>query len=180
MATTGFVQFNGEAVKLAIKKMGLTMDKLSTMVLGLDQSYVSKACIQGRIREEHLKKLCDFMSLDYDSVIIKPEPPKPEPKAEPQVTPTSVSLETLVVGLNTVYEQHKETNGMLKELLVEIKALNVKQNRLENALGQIVSNSIAMKEHIVEMKEQNNYLKSQANITNGRLKDLVNVFPKKG
>ena len=179
METTKFVQFKGEELRSAIDKMGLTMNKVSTMILGLDQSYVSKACKQGSMNDIYLRKLCEFFSLDYDSIIIKPEPPKLGLEPVMPQNPTTAPLETLIVGLNTVYEQHKETNEILKELLVEIKALNVKQNRLENALGQIVSNSIAMKEHIVEMKEQHNYLKSQANITNGRLKDLVNVFPKK-
>lgn len=170
-----YVKFNGELVRSTIKKMGLTMDKISTMVLGTDQSYTSKACNTGRINDVYLRKLCEFLSLNYDTVLIadvlKESATKSVASNNPEVA--IPHLETLIVGMNTMYEIQKEYSATMKDLLVEIKALNAKQNRIENALGQLVQNSIITKENTNKICDSANSIRSQLNLANGRLKDLV-------
>lgn len=173
-ASERFVKPNGDKILEGIKKSGITQDKLSTMVLGKNPAYISQSIARGSFDIEQLQKLCQFLGLSYDECIIKDVPKKEESVAKEGKSADAIpQLETLIVGMNTMYEMQKEYTEVIKSLLVEIKALNQKQNRLENALGQIVQNSIIIKETENKIADSTNAVRSQINLANGRLKDLV-------
>ena len=173
-----YVNVNSEVIKTKIKACGITMDKLSTMVLGCDSSYVSKSLNAGRFHIDKLTKLCEFLNIDVDAIII-------EVNVNREVVGTSESLaapqlETMIVGLNTIYETQRKMCEFMEQMLTEIKCTNAKQNRLENALGQIVQNTLILKETTNKISDKNNEIKSQMNLISGRTKDIVNVFQKGG
>lgn len=174
--------FDGAKVRSALEKMNVSLDKISILVLGRDSSYISKTTNRGRIQVEDLKKLCEFCSINYEDVIVAP----PEPTATTQVVEnksdslTVAPLETIIVGLNTMYENQNKMCEVLDQLLVELKALNAKQNRLENALGQMVTNTLIVKENTNKIVDAQNHLKSQANIISGRTRDIVQALNKFG
>ena len=174
--------FDGAKVRNALEKMNVSLDKISILVLGRDSSYISKTTNRGRIQIEELKKLCEFCSINYDDVIVAP----PEPTVTTQVVENKseslsiAPLETIIVGLNTMYETQHKMCEVLDQILVELRANNVKQNRLENALGQIVQSSLILKENTNKIVDTQNHLKSQANIVSGRTRDIVQVLNKFG
>jgi len=169
-----FVVPNGEKIWEGIKKSGITQDKLSVMVLGKNAAFISQSISRGTFDAEQLQKLCSFLGIDYEECILKEVPKKEESvKKDEKLADATPHLETLIVGMNTMYEMQKEYNTTLKDLLVEIKALNAKQNRIENALGQLVQNSIITKENTNKICDSANSIRSQLNLANGRLKDLV-------
>ena len=174
--------FDGAKVRSALEKMNVSLEKVSTLVLGKEGSYISKTTNKGRIQIEDLKKLCEFCSIRYEDVIVAP----PDPTVTTQVVEnksdslTVAPLETVIVGLNTMYENQNKMCAVLDQLLVELKALNVKQNRLENALGQAVTNMLIVKENTNKIVDAQNHLKSQSNIISGRARDLVQIFQKGG
>ena len=173
--TKKFVVPNGDKIWEGIKKSGIAQDKLSVMVLGKNNGFISQSILRGTFDAEQLQKLCSFLGLEYEECIIKDVPKKREEPvvAEKKSTDATPHLETLIVGMNTMYEMQKEYTEAIKELLVEIKALNQKQNRIENALGQIVQNTIILKENTSKIADSTNAVRSQMNLANGRLKDLV-------
>lgn len=174
-----YVKIDGKKVRDAIAKTGLSLDRISTVVLNRDQSYISKATNRNAIGIAELKKLCEFLALDYDSLVIQKE----EPVTANQTKETNLSqasLETIIVGTNLMYENQKKMIEVMEQMLIEIKALNAKQNRLENALGQIVQNTVVLKENTTKSIEKANDLKSTVNIISGRVKDLTQTFQKVG
>ena len=62
--------FDTTVVENAIKICGITKQKLSTMVLDKDASYLSNALSNGKINTESLKKLCEFLSLEFDKTVV--------------------------------------------------------------------------------------------------------------
>lgn len=167
--------FNAEALEKAIKKIGIGKNKLSTMVMGRDASYLSNAITNGRANKEDLKKLCDFLSLDYDSVVI--DKPQPETVDKPKSTPKDiVNLDALILGVNQLYQIEKTNSETMKEILEQLRVTNTKINRLENALGQTVSNVIEIKNTTNNNNTAIKEIKSSCNTMQGRLRDMINKF----
>ena len=71
-----------------------------------------------------------------------------------------------------MYENQKKMVELMEQMLVEIKALSVKQNRLENALGQIVQNSLIIKDTTDKLHDDNSNIRSTLNLISGRAKDI--------
>ena len=177
--TTKTVYFDTTAITEALKKTGLTKGKISTMLLGRDQSYLSNATINGKINADDLKKLCDFLSLDYDKTVVVIEESKDAPKKESAIVDAknnSQQLDLLIVGINKMYETQKAQNELIGNLLVELKATNTKINRLENALGQIVSNAIEVKQNTQNELTAVKEIKSSCATISGRLRDMNSKF----
>lgn len=165
------VKFNSEIVQKAIKDSGVTMSKLSKLVINRDQTYVSKALIDGKCNKDDLKKLCEFLDVKYDDVIMLDESTTVKP-----VIGNNANLDLLVAGLNRLCEIEKANGEKLDNILTEIKSTNTKTNRLENALGQVVGNVIEIK----NTENANNGLlkdlKSTGAVISGRLRDMVGKF----
>ena len=175
-----FVVPNADVIWSAIKKSGIPQDRLSVMVLGKNSAYISQALSRGTFERENLKKLCEFLGINYDDAVVKVSTKKEDVvvASNNNTEVTIPHLETLIVGMNTMYEMQKEYSATMKDLLVEIRALNTKQNRIENALGQLVQNSIITKENTNKICDSTNAIRSQLNLANGRLKDLVDGVKK--
>lgn len=169
--------FDTTVVENAIKNCGITKQKLSTMVLGKDASYLSNAVNTGKINTELLKKLCEFLSLEFDKTVVVMEDkqtPQKEQK-QPEVTVQNIpQLDTLILGLNQLYEIQKLQNEGINNLLEQIKITNTKINRLENALGQIVNHSIAIKDTLTNQYNNIRDIKSSTATINGRVRDILN------
>ena len=88
-------------------------------------------------------------------------------------------LDTLILGLNQLYEMQKLQNEGVNNLLEQIKITNTKINRLENALGQIVNHSIAIKDPLTNQHNSIRDIKSSTATINGRVRDILNQELKK-
>ncbi len=169
-------RFDAEALNNAITKSGISRKNIATMVLKRDQSYISNACKKGTINPSDLRKLCEFLSLDYNMVVIM-EKPKAEvvPTKEKAQAADNKLLETLIISLNSLLETEKQNQKLLGEILQEVKVNNTKTNRLENAMGQMVSSTLVVKEAVTG--DLMNYVrdtKSSTATISGRVKDLLN------
>ena len=181
--TTGTItekvtRFDVETVEKALRKIGIPKNKISTMVLGRDASYLSNALCNEKCNKEDLKKLCEFLSLNYDSVIIVEAPEVvEEKKPEPTKTPKDVvNLDALIIGINQLYQIEKSNNVLLKDMLEQIKISNTKVGRLENVIGQIHTNIIVAKKDVDEIKSLVRETKSSTAIISGRVKDMLAKF----
>lgn len=165
------VKFNSEIMQKAVKDSGVTMSKLSKLVINRDQTYVSKALTDGKCNKDDLKKLCEFLDVKYDDVIMLDEATTTKP-----VIGNNANLDLLIAGLNRLCEIEKANGEKLDNILTEIKSTNAKTNRLENALGQVVGNVIEIK----NTENANNGLlkdlKSTGAVISGRLRDMVGKF----
>lgn len=175
-----YVEVDSAVINEAVRRSGLDKGKLSTMLLNKNQSYISQSLSRGSFNIVELKRLCEFLGIEVDSVIKKSEPPLVVPEKSAETSDLGAKVETCIIGMGTLYEEQKKVTDLLSQMLVELKALNAKQNRLENALGQLVQNSIITKENVGKVLDVQNHLKSQANIISGRTRDLVQVFQKGG
>ena len=169
--TDKVVKFNSEIMQRAIKDSGITMNKLSRLVINRDPTYVSKAMNEGKCNKDDLKKLCEFLDVKYDEVIMLDESTATKP-----VVGNDANIDLLIAGLNRLCEIEKANGEKLDAVLTEIKATNTKTNRLENALGQVVGNVIEIK----NTENANNGLlkdlKSTGAVISGRLRDMVGKF----
>lgn len=165
------VKFNSEIMQKAIKDSGVTMSKLSKLVINRDQTYVSKALTDGKCNKDDLRKLCEFLDVKYDDIIMLDEATTVKP-----VIGNNANLDLLIAGLNRLCEIEKANGEKLDNILTEIKSTNTKTNRLENALGQVVGNVIEIK----NTENANNGLlkdlKSTGAVISGRLRDMVGKF----
>ena len=173
------VGFDVKALKEAIDKINIAQGVVAKMVLGRDPSFISNSCTRGTMNKDDLKKLCEFLSLEYDKIIIKPEPKKEEPKSEHPATSIAhgQAVDTLIIGLNSLYEIEKQNNKLMQDILKELQINNTKTNRLENALGQIVSHTLVIRDTMNNSVVS--YLrdtKSGVAVITGRMKDLLNKF----
>ena len=168
-------RFDSKAVETAIKKCGIPKGKLSTMVLGRDASYLSNATIQGKCNKEDLKKLCEFISLDYNAIVIVDEP-KPQPAEKRQSVGNDANIDLLIVGLKNLCEIEQANGAKLDAILTEIRGTNTKLNRIENAVGQAVSNVIEVKNTTNANNTILKDLKSTGAVISGRLRDMVAKF----
>ena len=89
-------------------------------------------------------------------------------------------MDTVLVGIQVMYEEQKKTNELISELLKEIKAQNVKMDRVEkristveNAVGQILPKLIIVNDHEEDIVQYLRDIKSSTAILNGRTKDIL-------
>lgn len=175
-SSENYVEFDVNKVRKAVEICGTPGVKLSQFVLGKSPEFISKCLSTGRMEIEALKKLCEFLSLKYDDVLIE----MPEIKSTQKDDNLKTSLDLLLVAMTELTEHVKKQNEMLEEIVTQSKANNVKSNRFENALGQTVSNTIAIKDTLADIVKQGNERNSALNMTTGRLKDIYeNTKPKK-
>ena len=172
-----YLTINTEKLFKAVKDSSISASKIATMVLNRDDSYLTTVKTRGTMIEEDLNKLCMFLSLRVEDVVVNEPEKKEEPKTvAPQSNHSVAQLETLIVGLNTMYEAQKLQNECLNNILEQMKVTNTKINRLENALGQIVTNSIQIKENTGDSRDLLRDIKSTGAIISGRLRDLIGKF----
>lgn len=172
-----YVNINSQMLSDAIKKSGLDQTRLSTMLLGKNNAYISQSIVRGTFDKDELQKLCTFLGIEYKLVVVTAEMLKQKEIVNPKDNvPIVPQLETLICGTNLMYENQGKMIELMEQMLIEIKALNAKQNRLENALGQIVQNSIMVKDNTAKLHDDNSSIKSTLNLINGRVKDITDVM----
>lgn len=174
-----YVTIDVEKLWKSIKACGISAGNLATMVLNRDKSYLTTVKTRGTMIEQDLIKLCAFLSIKVEDITIKPpvkEESEPILKNEKTTLNTAPQLELLILGLNQIYEAQKLQNEAINNMLIEIKATSTKINRLENALGQIVTNSIQIKENTGDSRDLLRDIKSTGAIISGRLRDLIGKF----
>ena len=179
VAGVEYVSFEPEKIKVALKSCGVQITKVSALVLGKSPEYISKALSTGRMDTEALKKFCEFLSVKYDDIILtEPKAPKAKPAQVDDNLKTTLDL--LLVAMTDVSEQLKKQNELMEEIVTQVKASSVKANRFENAVGQTLSNTIAIKDTLTDIVKQGNERNSALNMVTGRLKDIYeNTKPKK-
>lgn len=166
------VMLNDVKLLTAIKKSGITMTKLSVMVLGRGNTYISEALRDKRCNKEDLMKLCSFLDLNYDDVVITEIP-----KIEVEKTPSEViNLDALILGVNQLYQIEKANNELMTQMLEQMKVTNAKLARMENITGQTHANVIQIKDSIKESISVQREEKSSVATMSGRLKDIHSYF----
>ena len=184
------VRFNTDIVKRRLSESGNSSIKLSTMLLNKSSNYISGSLDRGRMGEEELKKLCKFIDVKYEDVVIIPSE---EPVKEPEAKSSSGNagydyndkIDLLTVGVNTLYETQSDTNALLKDLIQELRATNTKLERMEKrinsietAAGQVVSKVIVANESHTEVSGHLREIKSTLAIVKGRTKDICDALTK--
>ena len=155
----------------AIKKSGITMTKLSTMVLGRGVTYISEALRDSRCNLGDLKKLCDFLDLKCDDIVKTPETPA---VADEQKAPApTINLDALILGINNLYQIEKDNAETMKQLLEQVRATNVKLGRFENLLGQMHASTLGIKENVKEIEGLCRDTKSSVAGIAGRVRDIA-------
>lgn len=172
-----YVPIKVDVLWSAIKGSGITAGNLATMVLNRDKSYLTTVKTRGTMVKEDLEKLCTFLSVNIDDVLIKEEKPVVKEPVKPASNQSAnAQLDMLIVGLNKMYEAQRLQNETLNNLLIEVKAGNAKTNRLENALGQIIPNLIQIKTTVDNSRDLIRDIKSTGATISGRLRDLIGKF----
>lgn len=155
----------------SIKKSGITMIKLSTVVLGRGATYISEALRDSRCSLADLKKLCDFLDLKYEGIVKAPETPA---VADEQKAPApTINLDALILGINNLYQIEKDNAETMKQLLEQVRATNVKLGRFENLLGQMHANTIGIKDNTKELESVMRDTKSSVAGIAGRVRDIA-------
>ena len=180
LSADNYVRVDSEKIDNAINKTGMSKGKISAFVLKRDGSSISKALSRGSFDKNDLKVLCEFLDIDYNSVIVN-STEVPTVKTN-NVKDTSLvpQLETLICGSNLMYENQKKMIEIMENMLVEIKALGTRQNRLENAMAQIVQNGAILKDNANKINDGISNARSTLNLISGRLKDISNDVQRKG
>ena len=173
-----YVEIDPELIEVSIKKSGLDKTKLSSMLLGKNTSYISQSLSRGSFDVIELKRLCEFLGISVDSCIKKSESPLVVPEQVDKVAELGAKVETCITGIGTMYEEQKKITDLLSQMLVELRALNAKQNRLENALGQLVQNALIDKETQGKIYDNAKEMRSQVDLANGRLRDIIESLKK--
>lgn len=158
----------------SIRKSGITMAKLSTMVLGRGSTYISESLRDSRCSLADLKKLCDFLDLNCSEIIKSPETPA---VADEQKAPVpTINLDALILGVNNLYQIEKDNAELMKQLVEQVRATNIKLGRFENLLGQIHANTIGIKDNTKELENVMRENKSSVAGIAGRVRDLSQKF----
>lgn len=147
--------------------------KIAEFIMGYDKTYWSYMRKEKRCNVKGLNKLCSYYNLQPDDYKAVAESIKP---AE---TPKAFNIDTVVIGLNQLYQIEKENNELMKQILEQIKVQNTKTNRLENALGQIVGNVVEIKDTTNGNNTLLRDLKSTGAVVSGRLRDIQQNQQKK-
>lgn len=163
------VKIDGEAYKQAIKSTGFTPAKISTAFLGRDNTYLSHAFCDNRIDKDAFAKINNMFSLNGEDFIVEETPTDyPEP-AKPQNVNVSVDTSKLEEKLDSLIKAVEDLTT------VELDTRK-KLNSLENALGQIVSNTKLSLEHqdidLDSIDDGISKVNSSLNIIKGRLDDI--------
>lgn len=176
------VNFNVEKLKEAIEASGIPATKLSSMVLNRGTAYISNTCDVkgGRMGREDLERLCKFLDISFDALVIKDEP-KPVEKVDAPVDKAKAEqLDTLVVGLNVIFEEFQKLNALMDTLAREQKVTNTVLSRMEqrlgsidNSNGQILAKAIKSNDNEEEISEAVGKIKSGISIIQGRTKDIL-------
>ena len=153
------VNINSEKLSKAIRDSGISYGKLSKLVLKRGNNYINSCLQKGTINKTDLELICEFLGVKPDKFVI-------EVKEEN--------------GIQVMYEEQKKTNELISELLKEIKAQNVKMDRVEkristveNAVGQILPKLIMVNDHEEDIVQYLRDIKSSTAILNGRTKDIL-------
>ena len=183
------VKFNNDIIAKKLEEKGVSGKKVSSVILERSSNYISSCLKRQLIGEKELKRLCMFLDVNYDDVLII-EPEIVEEKVEEVVKNNAVpdstcipdyndKIDLLTVGINTLYEGQCETNNLLKELIQEIKVTNQKLERveqkvntIENAVGQTVSKSIMILDTQKNIETHLRDAKSTLAIIKGRTTDI--------
>lgn len=173
------VIINSEKLLAAIKKSGVTMTKLSKLVLNRGETYISEALRNSRCTADDLKKLCDFLDLKYDDIIVPKEIATEDDKSTETKTPSQVvNLDALILGINNLYQIEKDNAETMKQLLEQVRATNIKLGRFENLFGQMHVSMLAIKENTKDIEGVNRETKSSVAGIAGRVRDLTQQFKK--
>lgn len=171
------VILNSEKLLAAIKKSGVTMTKLSKLVLNRGDTYISEALRDSRCKADDLKKLCDFLDLKYDEIVVPKETETKKDKPIEVKTPSQVvNLDALILGINNLYQIEKDNAETMKQLLEQVRATNIKLGRFENLLGQMHANTIGIKDNTKELENVMRENKSSVAGIAGRVRDLTQQF----
>lgn len=173
------VVFDSDKLLAAVKSSKITRAKLSTMVLNRGDTYISDAIRDSRCNSEDLKKLCDFLDLKYDDIIVPKETATEDDKPTEVKTPSQiVNLDALILGINNLYQIEKDNAEIMKQLLEQVRATNVKLGRFESLLGQMHVSMLAIKENTKDIEGVNRETKSSVAGIAGRVRDLTQQFKK--
>ena len=98
------VKVDADKLNSAIMKSGITKGKLSRMILNRDQSYLSNVSTKAvpTMNEADLKKLCEFLDLNMNDLIIEETPKVVKTMATPKDV---VNLDALILGINQLYQE---------------------------------------------------------------------------
>lgn len=189
------VKINSEKLRKALEDFGIPITRLSSMVLNRCNSYISGCLKDQSMAKEDFESLCKFINVKAaDYVLTEPSPiTKAVEKKVEKVSERTVEaidynnkIDTLIVGLNVLYEEQSNTNQLLTQLLQEIKVSNAKFDRMEkrvgsidNASGQILSKVIGLKEHGEEVDDALVKIKSALNTISGRAGDISKSLDRK-
>ena len=174
--TDKMTYFKVEDVKKAIDASNIPMFKISTMILDMEQTYVSKALRDGKINKDKLKTLCDFFGLEYDKIATTPTP-KADTVQKTVNTPSQViNLDALILGVNQLYQLEKTNSELMTQLLEQVRATNVKLGRFENLIGQMHAGTLAIKENTKEIENVMRENKSSVAGIAGRVRALSQRF----
>lgn len=147
--------------------------KISEFIMGCDKTYWNYMKSTGRCNKKCLEKLCSYYNLKVDEYTAVEKPVEAKP------TSTGLNVDTLIVGVNQLYQIEKANNELMTQILEQLKISNTKVNRLENAIGQILANSIQIKESNDDILKENKEVKSSVAIINGRVRDILQIQNKR-
>ena len=177
------VNINSEKLSKAIRDSGISYGKLSKLVLKRGNNYINSCLQKGTINKTDLDLICEFLGVKPDKFVIEVKEEKiekPVVKRESGPAVLSKDMDTVLVGIQVMYEEQKKTNELISELLKEIKAQNVKMDRVEkristveNAVGQILPKLIMVNDHEEDIVQYLRDIKSSTAILNGRTKDIL-------
>lgn len=142
MANEKRVKFDGKRIADELKKRKIKQITASQFVMIKKQSYLTECISRGYISEESLKKLCGFLGIDVNSVIIKES--EPEPKKEPK----QFNFEDLIVGLNSLYNLENKILAEIKAQNEILRGLSAKKSQDSEMLKNINSNLNANTEKV--------------------------------
>ena len=185
----GNVKINSIKLKNALEDSPISVSKLSSMVLNRGTSYISGCIRDSSMGEEDLNTLCRFLNLkpaDYiltehtESNHLTNKKTEKEQKNTSETIDYNSKLDTLIVGLNVMYEEQSKTNKLLQQLIEMMsnngnKIENIEQRikSIDNSSGQTLAKITEMKEYEEEIADSIIKLKSSVNTVSGRTNDIL-------
>lgn len=146
--------------------------RIAEFIMGYDKTYWTAMKKDKKCNIKGLDKLCAYYNLNKNDYIVIEEVKAESTPEKKEV----LNIDTLIVGLNQIYEIEKQNSELMTEILEQLKIVNTKTNRLENALGQTVSNVIEIKNTTNNSNGLLKDLKSTGAVVSGRLRDMVAKF----
>lgn len=163
------VNVNVDYVRKVVDDFGIPATKLSVSVMGKGSTYISEMLRTGIANPDALKKLCDFLSIDYTKAI-------DVPSNAVEIDSPNVNLDAVILGITQLYKMEQANNEIMAEILQELKVANQKSARLEGIVQTAVSSMASIKINSDEMKPVIRDIKSSTATINGRVKDLISSF----